>query len=91
VVTLVFSEFGRRLKENGSGGTDHGTAAPVFILGSQVKGGLYGAYPSLVSLSGNDLKYEVDFRAVYYTLIEEWLRGDAKAVLGRSYENLGFI
>lgn len=91
VVTLVFSEFGRRLKENGSGGTDHGTAAPVFVLGGQVKGGLYGSYPSLTSLTGGDLKYEVDFRSVYFTLIEDWLRGDAKEVLGRRFENLGFV
>ncbi|SDN32080.1 Tat (twin-arginine translocation) pathway signal sequence [Paenibacillus sp. yr247] len=91
VVTLVFSEFGRRLKENGSGGTDHGTAAPVLVLGGQVKGGLFGAYPSLTNLDYGDLKYEVDFRSVYYTLIEGWLRGDAKTVLGGKFEKLGFV
>lgn len=91
VVVMVFSEFGRRLKENGSGGTDHGTAAPVLVMGKPVKGGLYGAYPSLTSLDHGDLKYEVDFRSVYYTLIEDWLQGDAKATLGRTYEKLGFV
>ncbi|MDF2651154.1 MAG: hypothetical protein K0Q73_6959 [Paenibacillus sp.] len=91
VVTLVFSEFGRRLKENGSGGTDHGTAAPVLVLGGQVKGGLFGAYPSLTNLDQGDLKYEVDFRSIYYTLVDDWLRGDAKSVLGGTYEKLGFV
>lgn len=92
VVTIAFSEFGRRVKENGSGGTDHGTAAPVFILGGQVKGGLYGVYPSLTDLDRNgDLKYGVDFRSVYYTLMDGWLKGDAVGVLGASYEKLKFI
>lgn len=92
VVTMAFSEFGRRVKENGSGGTDHGTAAPVFVLGGNVKGGLYGVYPSLTDLDRNgDLKYEVDFRSVYYTLMDGWLKGDAVGVLGKSYEKLQFI
>ncbi|MEW9699915.1 DUF1501 domain-containing protein [Paenibacillus sp. SI8] len=92
VIVMVFSEFGRRLKENGSGGTDHGTAAPVFIMGDHVKGGLYGTYPSLTQLDYGDLRYEVDFRSIYYTLIEDWLRGDAQnALLGNAYEKLGFI
>jgi uncharacterized protein (DUF1501 family) len=91
VVTIVFSEFGRRVRENGSGGTDHGTAAPVIVIGGQVKGGLYGAYPSLTNLDNGDLKYEVDFRSVYYTLVKDWLKGDARAVLGKSYEKLTFL
>ncbi|MFD0697845.1 DUF1501 domain-containing protein [Paenibacillus sp. GCM10027628] len=92
VIVMVFSEFGRRLKENGSGGTDHGTAAPVFVIGDQVNGGLYGAFPSLTNLDNGDLKYEVDFRSVYYTLIDEWLRGDAKFALGgKAHEKLKFI
>ncbi|MGG1514433.1 DUF1501 domain-containing protein [Paenibacillus oryzisoli] len=91
VAVMMFSEFGRRVKENGSGGTDHGTAAPVFVIGGKVKGGLYGAYPSLSSLDNGDLKYEVDFRSVYATLIEQWLQGDTTAVLGKAYENLKFI
>jgi uncharacterized protein (DUF1501 family) len=91
VVSMVFSEFGRRVKENGSGGTDHGTAAPMLVMGGRVKGGLYGAYPSLTRLDNDDLKYEVDFRSVYYTLVDSWLKGDAAGVLGKSYEKLAFI
>jgi uncharacterized protein (DUF1501 family) len=91
VVVMTFSEFGRRVKENGSGGTDHGTAAPMFVMGGRVKGGLYGTYPSLTNLDHGDLRYEVDFRSVYSTIIDKWLKGDAAAVLGKSYEQLTFI
>jgi uncharacterized protein (DUF1501 family) len=91
VVTVVFSEFGRRVKENGSGGTDHGTAAPMLVLGGRVKGGLYGEYPKLNNLDNGDLKYNVDFRSVYYTLVDDWLKGDAKSVLGKSFEKLTFF
>ncbi|CAG7632785.1 DUF1501 domain-containing protein [Paenibacillus allorhizosphaerae] len=92
VVTMAFSEFGRRVKENGTGGTDHGTAAPVFVLGGKVKGGLYGVMPSLTNLDSNgDLKYEVDFRSIYYTVLDRWLQGDAQSVLGQSYEKIAFI
>jgi uncharacterized protein (DUF1501 family) len=91
VVTVVFSEFGRRVAENGSGGTDHGTAAPMLVVGGRVKGGLYGEYPSLSNLDNGDLKYQVDFRSVYSTLIEDWLKGDAKSVLGSTYEKIAFI
>lgn len=91
VVTMAFSEFGRRVKENGSGGTDHGTAAPVLVFGGRVKGGLYGVYPSLTDLDQGDLKYDIDFRSVYYTLVEDWMKGDARSVLGKAYEKLGFV
>ncbi|TBL70064.1 DUF1501 domain-containing protein [Paenibacillus thalictri] len=91
VVTMAFSEFGRRVKENGSGGTDHGTAAPMFVLGGRVKGGLYGEYPSLTNLDNGDLKYQVDFRSVYYTVLDDWLKGDAKAALGQIFEKINFI
>ncbi|NEW07165.1 DUF1501 domain-containing protein [Paenibacillus sp. SYP-B3998] len=91
VVMMVFSEFGRRMKENSSGGTDHGTAAPVFIMGDPVKGGLYGEHPSLTKLIQGDLQYEVDFRSIYYTLLDDWLKGDAKSTLGRSFEKLPFV
>lgn len=91
VATMAFSEFGRRVKENGNGGTDHGTAAPMFVLGGGVKGGLYGVMPSLTDLSNGDLKYQVDFRSVYYTVIDNWLKGDARSALGKVYEKLPFI
>lgn len=92
IVMMTFSEFGRRVRENGSLGTDHGTAAPMLILGNRVKGGLHGEYPSLTKLDDNgDLIYTVDFRSVYATILEDWLGADAQAVLGRKFEKLGFI
>jgi uncharacterized protein (DUF1501 family) len=91
VVGLVFSEFGRRVKENGSRGTDHGVAAPCFVFGSAVKGGLYGKHPSLVDLDAGDVKHTTDFRSVYATLIERWFGVDASKVLGASYPRLGFL
>jgi uncharacterized protein (DUF1501 family) len=65
VLVLTYSEFGRRVQENASGGTDHGTAAPHFVLGGRVRGGLHGGYPSLADLQDGDLRYTVDFRDVY--------------------------
>jgi len=92
VLIMTFSEFGRRVRENGSQGTDHGTAGPMFLIGSQVKGGLYGEHPSLSDLDDNrNLKYEVDFRAVYGTALEGWLGADQMGTLGARYENVGFI
>jgi uncharacterized protein (DUF1501 family) len=92
VVLMTWSEFGRRIGENGSAGTDHGAAAPVFIVGKPVKGGLYGEQPSLTStVDGGNLKYTVDFRSVYQTMIRDWLQGDPAAVLGTSFPNLGLI
>ena len=67
VVVMTYSEFGRRAKQNASAGTDHGTAAPLFVMGGGVKGGLYGAYPSLGDLQDGDLKHTVDFRSVFAT------------------------
>jgi uncharacterized protein (DUF1501 family) len=91
VVTMAFSEFGRRVKENGNGGTDHGTAAPVFVMGGKVKGGMYGVMPSLTNLDNGDLKYEVDFRSVYSTIVDNWLKGDTQAVLKGNFEKLAFL
>jgi uncharacterized protein (DUF1501 family) len=81
VVVLVYSEFGRRVRANGSDGTDHGTAGPVFVLGDGVKGALYGEQPSLTDLDKGDLKSTVDFRDVYATLLEDVLGTDANQVL----------
>jgi uncharacterized protein (DUF1501 family) len=91
VVVMAFSEFGRRVAENNGRGTDHGTAEPVFIMGSAVKGGLYGDYPSLTDLDSGDLKFTIDFRNVYATLIDKWLGADSNAVLGARYEPIGFL
>lgn len=91
VMVMAFSEFGRRVRENGSQGTDHGTAGPMFLMGSRVKGGLYGSHPSLLDLDNGNLRYGVDFRAVYATALEGWLGADARLVLGAPYEDVGFI
>ncbi len=91
VVTVCFSEFGRRVHENAGGGTDHGTASEMFLVGGPVRGGLYGAYPSLTDLDQGDLKYSTDFRAVYATLIDRWLGASSEAVLGSRYEDLKFV
>lgn len=91
VVVLAFSEFGRRVAENGSGGTDHGTAAPMFLFGKSLKGGLYGNQPSLTDLTDGDLKHAVDFRSVYATVLDRWLGADPAKILGHSFERIGFI
>ena len=70
VLVMTYSEFGRRAKQNASAGTDHGTAAPQFVMGGGVKGGLHGAYPSLHDLQDGDLKYTVDFRSVFATVAQ---------------------
>jgi uncharacterized protein (DUF1501 family) len=72
VMIMTYSEFGRRAAENGSGGTDHGTAAPHLILGGRIKGGLYGRQPSLTDLAGGDLRHGIDFRSLYATLARKW-------------------
>lgn len=91
VITLVFSEFGRRVAENGGRGTDHGTAAPVLVIGSPVKGGIYGDHASLTRLDDGDLRFKIDFRTVYATILDRWLRADSRQILGASYGQLPFI
>ena len=88
VLTLVFSEFGRRVQENSGKGTDHGTAQPLFLVGTKVKGGLYGEHPSLTQLDNGDLKYTLDFRTVYATILEHWLEADSTQILGKRFETL---
>ena len=88
VLLMVFSEFGRRVRENGSLGTDHGAAAPMFLIGKRVNGGLHGDPPNLSDLDGNnDLKMQLDFRRVYATVLE-WLGSDPEAVLGKGFPAL---
>jgi uncharacterized protein (DUF1501 family) len=88
VAVLCFSEFGRRVQENGSHGTDHGTAGPVFVAGPGVKAGLVGATPKLLDLQDGDLKMSVDFRRVYAAVLEDWLGLPAKTALGGAFETL---
>jgi uncharacterized protein (DUF1501 family) len=92
VLVLVFSEFGRRLAENGSAGTDHGTAAPVFLAGQGVNAGLHGPYPDLHNLDENgDPKFAIDFRRVYATVLDCWLGCPAEKVLGARFDPLPIV
>lgn len=88
VAVLVFSEFGRRVQENASAGTDHGAAGPMFVAGGAVKAGLHGTYPSLDNLDRGDLRYSVDFRRVYASVLSQWLSADAGSLLGKDYQPL---
>ena len=92
VVILMFTEFGRRVLENGSG-TDHGSGSVAFVIGDQVEGGLYGEYPSLEpdKLDQGDLKWNTDFRETYATLLEKWMGLDSKPILRGSHEQFDFI
>ena len=92
VVMLVFTEFGRRVKDNGSG-TDHGSGGLAFAIGDPVAGGMYGDYPSLAEpdLIEGDLAFHTDFRGVYGTLVENWLGLDAQPVVGGNFEQLSFV
>jgi len=92
VVLFVFTEFGRRVHDNGSG-TDHGAGGHAFVIGDAVKGGLYGEYPSLEAgkLMEGDLHYNNDFRGTYATLLERWLHLDSKPIVGGTFEQLDFL
>jgi uncharacterized protein (DUF1501 family) len=92
VVILMFTEFGRRVQENGSG-TDHGSGSVAFVLGDGVEGGLYGEYPSLEpdKLDEGDLRWNNDFRSTYATLLEQWMGLDSQPILRARYEELDFI
>ncbi len=90
VAVMMFSEFGRRVGENASLGTDHGTAGPMYVFGAKVKGGFYGQPPSLTDLDDGNLKMTTDFRSVYATMIKEWMGyDDTKAVLKGNYPTVG--
>jgi uncharacterized protein (DUF1501 family) len=91
VVLMTYSEFGRRVKENGSRGTDHGSGSCMFVAGTQVAGGLVGKHPSLSDLTDGDIKFHTDFRRVYATLLDDWLGVDSKGVLGDRFEKLALI
>jgi uncharacterized protein (DUF1501 family) len=90
VTLMTFSEFGRRVSENASAGTDHGKASCMFVAGGGVKGGLYGKYPSLTELSQGDLNHTVDFRSVYADLLGGWLKApNIGKILGGEYKGIG--
>jgi len=91
VLGLTFSEFGRRVAENGSRGTDHGQAAPMFVFGKPVKPGVVGAHPSLENLNDGDLVFHTDFRQVYATMLEKWLGVDSAAILGQKFGLLSLV
>ena len=91
VVLMAYSEFGRRVKANGAGGTDHGTAGPVFVAGGPVKGGFYGEEPSLTNLDNGDLKGTTDFRDVYFELLSKTLQTDPTPSVGAGRQSLGFL
>jgi uncharacterized protein (DUF1501 family) len=88
---LAFSEFGRRLTENASRGTDHGTAAPIFLAGPGVRPGLHGPYPNLTDLEDGDPRYAIDFRRVYSTLLDRWLNCPSRLVLGEQFVHLDVL
>ena len=88
VLVMCFSEFGRRVAENASDGTDHGTAGPVFFAGNKVSAGLIGDMPRLTDLEKGDLKYHTDFRSVYATVLENWFKTPSKEVLGGEFEKV---
>lgn len=91
VAVMIFSEFGRRVDENASAGTDHGAASCLVALGAKVKGGLYGEYPGLDKLGDGDLIFNTDFRSVYAALLGRWLGCDAKQVLGEEFAPIGLV
>jgi uncharacterized protein (DUF1501 family) len=91
-MVMTFSEFGRRARQNSSGGTDHGTAAPHFIAGGAVRGGIYGKAPDLYRLDGNqNMVYTTDFRQLYATVAEQWWGVNAEAVVRGKFESLKFL
>jgi uncharacterized protein (DUF1501 family) len=91
VVVMTFSEFGRRVTENASGGTDHGEAAPMFLIGTKVAAGVHGTHPDLENLHRGDLAFNLDFRRVYASVLGDWLEADAGKLLGRKFDPLKLI
>jgi uncharacterized protein (DUF1501 family) len=85
VLVMTFSEFGRRVEQNASGGTDHGAAAPMFLMGPKINPGLLGNHPSLKDLDQGDLKFNVDFRSVYATILQNWMDTPSKPILGNQF------
>jgi uncharacterized protein (DUF1501 family) len=91
VLAMTFSEFGRRVTQNASNGTDHGTCMPLFVVGGAVKGGVYGEHPSLTDLDNGDLKFATDFRSVYATVLQAWLGRNPSDVLAGTFPTLPIV
>lgn len=91
VLVMTFSEFGRRVEENGSAGTDHGAAAPMFVMGGKIKAGVHGANPDLVRLDRGDVPFKTDFRGVYADVVQNWLHGNAAEIIGPEHKPIGVI
>jgi uncharacterized protein (DUF1501 family) len=91
LLMMTFSEFGRRAKENGSKGTDHGSAAPMLLVGGRVKPGVVGEHPSLTKLEMGNLKHHTDFRQVYAAVLDRWLGVPSKEVLGQEFKPVGIL
>ena len=92
MVITTFSEFGRRVVQNASGGTDHGTANNMFLIGGGLtQKGLINDMPDLCDLNDGDLKHKVDFKNVYATVLNKWLGADDKIILGKNYEYMNFV
>ncbi|MEH0152620.1 DUF1501 domain-containing protein [Limibacter armeniacum] len=91
-LVMTFSEFGRRVKENGSRGTDHGKANNLFLMGGKLKQqGLYNAMPDLMDLDSGDVRHKIDFREVYASILNNWMHVDAKRVIGKGFSQLDFV
>lgn len=91
VTVIVFSEFGRRVAENYSNGTDHGAASTMLAIGNKVKGGIYGGVPNLKDLADGDLKYNIDFRQVYAATLDQWMGGDSQSVLNGKFDHVALF
>jgi len=91
VLMMTFSEFGRRVAQNASAGTDHGTAAPMFLFGSSVMAGVIGKHPSLANLDQGDLRFTTDFRSVYASVIENWLDAKSQPILGGHFQTMPIV
>lgn len=92
VLIMTWSEFGRKVGENGNRGTDHGASGPQFVIGTPVRGGLFGVYPSLTDLDRDDgTKFSIDFRSIYATILERWLGVSSRELLGGTFELLNFL
>ena len=91
VLMMTFSEFGRRVEQNASGGTDHGAAAPMMFFGKSIKQGVVGKHPSLKDLDQGDLKFGIDFRNVFASVLENWLETPSAAILGKGFAPVSLL